>query len=80
MLYQDASGAGKDYGNEAYLIEVGDFIPTFAIVTTDDSATLTESNFNDRSKFDFYFLKRTSYYKEEVERIEAILCTEYIDG
>ena len=62
------------------MIEVGDFIPTFVIVTADDSGALVDSNFNDRSKFDFYFLKRTSHDKEEVERIEAILCTEYIDG
>ena len=63
---------------DSYEIEAGEFVPTFWIITEDKDGLVPTKTYNDRTKFDFYYVQ--THEDERNTRYEAILCTEYING
>ena len=61
-----------------YEIEAGEFVPTFWIITDDKDGDEVTKIYNDRTKFDFYYLQQ--HEDGKAIRYEAILCTEYMNG
>ena len=78
VTYLD-SNVGEEAG--PYKIEAGEFTPTYYIYTEDTHTDPDQTimTYNDETKFKFYY-KESDKDTGEDKFIEAILCTEYIDG
>ncbi len=74
--------------NEGYDVGPGDFLPSFTIITHDDSAhedanDLDHADFNDKDLFKFYYQQITKSDDGKTAtavNYDAISCETYIDG
>ncbi len=68
-------------GDGGYIIQPGDFLPSFAIFTQLPGA---EIKWNDSETYEFYFEQVTNSFEEGVPdtyvKYDAIPCSAYIDG
>ena len=74
---------GTDDNHESYIIGETDFIPSFLVRVYHSVPGDTEINYywtpNNQQYFDVYY-EKYDVGKNTTERIEAILCTQYIEN